>query len=93
MTNETNQHPDHVVGWSGSVEELAQAIGNMRYDAMAQLIHLLSQDILTQAKADAERNRVKLAVQLEDVWDNLVLTQASLQATWAICKPFMTQEG
>jgi hypothetical protein len=50
------KHPDHVVGWNGSLEELEQVIGNMRYDKVSEFLELLSKDFYKQAKADKKRN-------------------------------------
>lgn len=93
MPNETNQHPDHVVGWNGSLEELAQAIGNMRYDKTAEFIELLARDVFVQSEADGQRNRPILAAQLEDVWDSLKMASGGLRIAWKICEPFMVEKG
>ena len=53
--NECNKHPLTVPGYSVTHQQLAQAIGNMRYDQTAEVILYLSQDLARQAAADKER--------------------------------------
>jgi|GEM_PF-2310284 len=38
-----NKHPDHVQGYSGTLQELAQAIGNMRYDQTEKVIYYVKE--------------------------------------------------
>ncbi|MEI7620725.1 MAG: hypothetical protein WCJ57_04125, partial [Candidatus Falkowbacteria bacterium] len=65
MENST-KHPSEVAGYDGSLDQLAQAIGNMTYDQVALFLNLLSQDIKRQADADSDRGREKLSKALCD---------------------------
>jgi hypothetical protein len=82
-------HTDHVTGWTGTPEELVTAIGDLRYDALAQFLALLASEISRQAVNDRSANRRILATRLQCVSDDLTAAQQGMQAAWKICKPFM----
>ena len=83
------KHPDKVVGYDGSLDQLAQAVGNMTYDQVALFFALLSQDISRQAEADLSRGRRKLSKALSDVAQNLDQSRKSMALVWKICQPHM----
>lgn len=84
-------HPDHVEGWNGTLEELAQAIGNMRYDTIAQFIDLLSNDIRRQSGDDWKRGRRRLSIRLNQTAHDLSLVKYGFSAAWKICEPYMDE--
>lgn len=59
-----SKHPRYVEGYKGSLEQLAEAIGNMAYDQTASFIEKLADDLKRQADADSARGRRKLASEL-----------------------------
>lgn len=84
------RHPKEVVGYDGSLKDLAQAIGQMSYDQVAVFIGELALDIKTQAEADLTlRKRKKLAKELFEAVDLLSQAQAKINSAWDICKPYM----
>lgn len=87
-TNKT-QHPRNVVGYSGSLEDLAKAVGNMTYDQTATFLQFLADDISNQAEADIGRGRKKLASKLLNVSGLLAGAKEQMDKAWKICKPFM----
>lgn len=58
------KHPDHVPGWEGSLEDLARAIVQMRYDKVADFLGAMALALYEDQVADRKRGRTKLAVAL-----------------------------
>jgi len=84
-----NKHPEKVIGHDGSLEQLAQAIGNMTYNQVALFVEKLADDIKRQAVADSVRGRKKLAKNLYDAAMQLNQAKEKLDLAWGICKPYM----
>jgi hypothetical protein len=84
-----SQHPDHVIGWNGTMDELVQAVGNMRYDTLADFIYKLSVNVKEQSMADLERGRPRLAEQLLRTSNKLFGADVYMNEAWKICKPYM----
>ena len=53
-------HPVNVPDYRGGLKQLARDIGNLRYDAMRELFHELSIELIRQSEADMRRNRPML---------------------------------
>jgi molybdenum-dependent DNA-binding transcriptional regulator ModE len=85
------KHPLTVEGFTGSLDALAQSVGNMQYDQTAAFIETLADDIQRQADADSARGRKKLAAQLYATAQELYKARDAMQAAWEICKPYMTK--
>lgn len=86
------KHPDHVPGWNGTLEELAVAVGSMRYHLVADFVGYLAGEMIRQSTADGKRGRVKLAAALFKTSYNLSAARKSLDTVWKICEPYMTNE-
>ncbi len=82
-------HPDHVIGWNGSLEELAVCVSNLRYDKLREFINLLSREVQTQAREDFKRQRFKLASKLRDLHFSLEKSSKIAKDLWDFCAPFM----
>lgn len=84
-----SNHPKHVEGFTGSLDELARSIGNMTYDQTASVIEKLADDIKRQADADFIRGRHKLARELYATANKLYEAKDKMSAAWKICEPYM----
>jgi hypothetical protein len=82
-------HTSEVTNYPGSMEELIEEIGNLKYDALAQFLELLAHKIETDGKKDEGRNRIKLSGNLYKSADKLKESAAYIQTAWVICKPYM----
>lgn len=82
-------HPDHVVGYKGSLKDLAKAVGNMDYHSGAEFLRHLSEDFSEQAKKDKENNKPKLAGKLEETASQTMLASLELSQAARICDPYM----
>ena len=83
------KHPNYVVGWDGNIQQLAQSIGNMSYDKVAEFLDKLYHNIVKQAESDYKNKRYKLSFELYKTAAAIAEASNSMQKAWEICKPFM----
>lgn len=86
------KHPTKIEKYDGSLEELAEDIGNLRYDALAEFLSALSYKLKRDSNADEKRGREKLAQGLGDMGYKLLLAKVDAEIIWDICKPHMDLE-
>jgi hypothetical protein len=82
-------HPKQIDRFNGSLAELAEDLGNLQYDVLAEFLGLLAAKIGQDATKDSERGRVKLAALLKQCTDNLNNAEDAITQAWAICQPYM----
>ena len=82
-------HNDIPRNYTGTLVKLAEEIGDLKYDALAEFLDLLAQKIKTDGDKDAARGRVKLAKKLHDCSEGLEECKVSIKGAWGICLPFM----
>lgn len=85
----TPKHPANVIGYNGSLPELASAIGNMSYDKLAIFIEELSEDIKKQSEADLKKGHPQLSKKLLAASKKLLEAKKEIDSAWKISKPFM----
>lgn len=85
-------HLDHVQKYDGSLAELAEDIGNLRYDALADFLRALSDKIASDGAKDYARNRVKLAAHLQHCAEKVHEAAIDCDQAWRICEPFMRSD-
>ncbi len=86
------KHPDHVLGYNGTIEELAKAVGNMNYSKTEEFIGKLADDIKRQADDDFARGRINLAFNLYETANKLYDAKDKMNLVWKICEPFMKEK-
>jgi hypothetical protein len=86
-------HPATVPGWSGSLQELAYAVENLRYDETSKFIYHLAQAFRVRAQADREAGRKFLADRLSSVASELGGAHYHAFRAWEICLPHMKKDG
>ncbi len=86
-----SKHPKKVKGFEGSLEELAESIGNMVYDQTASFIEKLADNIKKQADADLSKCMTKLASELYFTADELYKARDKMNSAWKICKPYLKE--
>ena len=77
-------YPDH--------KQLAEEIGNLRYDALAEFFVALDEKIKKDEQADDARKRYKLSTALYYISYNLGWCIPAAKKAWEICKPYMKEE-
>ncbi len=81
-----SKHPNYVVGYEGSLEDLARAVGNMTYDQTADFIEKLADDLKQQADSDYNRGRKKLAKSMYGAVEKLYSAKEDVDKAWDICE-------
>lgn len=81
-------HKSEITNYSGSMEALAEEIGNLKYDALARFLELLAQKIAADGQKDEARNRIKLSTNLYKTAEKLLESKAYVEKAWVICKPY-----
>jgi hypothetical protein len=82
-------HKDKIDNYEGSMEQLAESIGDLKYDALSCFLELLATKIQKDGDKDKSRGRVKLAKHLHSSVDNLKECSKSINEAWIICEPYM----
>lgn len=83
------KHPDYVEGWDNSLEDLAKAVGKMRYDKVAEFIHHLENELTEQGINDCSNKRMKLGYALIECSEKLYHSAIKMKRVWEICSPHM----
>lgn len=81
-------HKKHPENYSGSIEELAEELGNLRYDTLQNFLEVLSQKLAKDGDADFKRGRLKLAKSLYNASEQINNASQSIEQAWKICKPY-----
>lgn len=86
------KHPVTVAGFDGTLEQLADAIHALRYDARAKLAHLLSERTRQESRQEAGLERPKLAFCLLGASEHERATGEAYERAFQVSKPFMREE-
>ena len=71
------------------LRQLAEDLGDLRYDALSEFLHHLSQKIEQDGSKDAARNRFKLATTLKDCSEHLSNAKIAIDKAWEISEPYV----
>ncbi len=82
-------HRSSLEHYEGSFQQLAEELGDLRYDALAEFLLRLSEKLAKDSTADERRGRAKLANCLAQASDNLGHSAKEIQKAWMISEPFM----
>ena len=80
-------HRDDIERYPGTLAELAEDLGNLRYDALASFLRELAGKLAADGKADAGRDRPRLAAALRDAGASVASAAADVERAWSICAP------
>ncbi len=86
------KHPTTIEGFDGTIEALAQRVGRMRYDKVAEFLDYFGKELKRQANGDRQRGRVKLADILDEMTETVKGLRFKMERIFALCKPFMKDE-
>ncbi|MBV5328714.1 MAG: hypothetical protein JZU65_13975 [Chlorobium sp.] len=84
-----NKHTAKVKGVNFEKDELAERIGNLYYDSLAELLQALSAKLQKDSEADRKRGRVKLAGELAASAKQVAAAARHIENAWDICEPFV----
>jgi hypothetical protein len=82
-------HREDVERYPGTLADLAEEVGDLRYDALAEFLRLLSAKLERDAGRDQGRGRGRLAAELRDAAGPLGQAAAAVGRAWRICEPYM----
>jgi len=82
------KHTDTVRQFNGTHEQLAEEIGDLYYDALADLLEKMAQKMTRDAAADLGRGRPRLASELQACSKHLSEAAQHIGEAWKICEPF-----
>lgn len=83
------KHKDYVKNYNGSLKELAEDIGNLKYDALEVFLKHLSKKLYKDSNKDFKNNKNKLSKQLFNAAMRIEFVIISIKKAWEISKPFM----
>lgn len=84
------KHPEKLEGID--LKDLAQQLGSLRYDSLAQFLDHLSDELYRQYQGDMARDRPRLANHLFDAVENIEAAKRSIETAWKVCLPYMIDE-
>lgn len=70
------------IDYDGGFDKLAEDLGNLRYDSLAEFLNKLSDKLAKDSGADADRKRPQLAKQL-------LYASRYIGNAWKLCEPHM----
>jgi hypothetical protein len=82
-------HPDKLVNYPGTIQQLASELSNLRYDVLVEFLQCLADEMYEQYVSDSKKGRKKLANSLLDCYSDLTHTAVDVKKAWEISKPFM----
>lgn len=85
------KHKKMIDGYEGNINQLANDIGNLHYEELANLLHALSQKISIDAYYDNKGGRINLSNVLLDASVEVKKTAKLIDVAWKISKPFMKE--
>jgi hypothetical protein len=84
------KHTNAVSHFSGNHLQLAEEIGDLYYDSLADLFSKLGEKLERDAASDQKRGRIKLSAELAAAADHLYAASEKIAAAWLICKLFVS---
>lgn len=83
-----SRHKKEVAGIS-DMKQLAVEIGDLHYEALAELLSNLKDKLLLDAAHDNAAGRSKIAIFLHAAANNIDFAHMHIETAWMISKPFM----
>ena len=83
------KHHETIRHYPGTLEELANELGNLRYDALALFLQSLHRKLADDAAADQNRGRGRLAAMLRASAEYTSHAASAIENAWIISAPYM----
>lgn len=88
---DNQKHKKTVEKYNGTLQELAEDIGNLHYESLLELMKALSVKFNEDAIKDAKANRMKLSLVLMDAHIETERVAEAIESAWKISAPFMKE--
>ena len=85
------KHSQNVERYSGTLDELVEDIGNLRYDVLQEVLYGLADKIQSDADKDSEAGRGQLADRLYSAANILFDVGIQIEWAWKISEPHMNK--
>ena len=72
-----------------SLSKLAEEIGDLHYESLAEFLGHLATKLEKDSKADGERNRKKLSESLMFASNDIKMAKTNINKAWIISEPYM----
>ncbi len=82
------QHETTLPGFA-DLHALAEAVGDLRYDALSDFLGALKEKLARDSAADLGRGRPKLATSLSDAATAVADAQRGIDEAWRLSRPKM----
>ena len=79
----------HIIKSNTENKDLAEEIGDLYYDSLADFLKELSKKLEKDSIADMNRGRDKLANNLNQASKKILDASKEINEAWDICEPFM----
>ena len=83
------KHKSWIKNYEHQFEQLAEELGDLRYDSLAEFLELLAQKIERDGQNDLKRSRKKLAKSLQNAAIRLTESAKQIEIAWSISAPYM----
>jgi hypothetical protein len=83
-----SQHKKSVAGIS-DMKQLAEMIGDLHYESLAELLFRLNEKLLNDGGMDCMAGRTELGITLFTAADKVMEARIFISKAWGISKPFM----
>lgn len=83
------KHNKTIEKYEGTIQELAEDIGDLHYKSLAEFLHHLNIKIYSDGAKDFGRGREKLSKQLTEASTSISKASGHIREAWNISKPFM----
>ena len=81
------------IKYPGGAEQLAEDLGNLRYDTLSAFLELLSIKLTKDSEKDASRDREQLAMALRTAAQAVHGASGWIDIAWKISKPYMESKN
>ena len=82
-------HLMQVKNYSGNLKELAEEIGNMRYDTLEEFYKILSDKFNSDSRHDAILGHQQVSSKLKKIVEYHQMIQEEFSSLWKICEKYM----
>lgn len=87
------KYPEYISRYQGATEDLAEEIGNLRYDALVFFLDLLAEKLYIDGKSHWSSMQTKLAIALRNANQSILKAKKSIEEAWKITRPNMEDDS
>ena len=82
-------HATGIERFPGTLADLANEVGDLRYDALAAFLESLAAKLQADAREDGSEGREQLASALDEASQGVRAAADSIGKAWRVCEPHM----